>query len=367
MATQIDVSGLTLSKLEVQNINDFIKKYYYENPGIMSYFGQINKVTMQQDIGFINQNRLSGIADTTCDRPASMQPFTTSSKTWNPKKIGDTMFHCQADLNALFKPYYLNIDNFKQLYDIQGSDIEMVLVQLITNLADRSVFRHAFLGNTTLAAAGAATAGLRSGTGAALGHYNVIDGIWKQIFTYIATAPSQRITITENTSNTLAGQKTFASGAALAYLDQMYNSSPIAMRTTSPSDQMITVTDAFWLNYRASMRNADAAIVGSGTYEKAPLPTLTYNGIPVVNIGHPVGTDLETDLQKNTGTGAAAADLPNRVLWTTKNNVQLATLNADDFAAVETNYNVETRKLMLAFGYTLDAKVIDDSMYMVAY
>lgn len=366
MATQINVAGLTLNPKEVQNVNEFIIRSMLENPNYSSFFGKIQKVTMDEQIGLVTPRTVSGVLDANCARPVNAGPIaTTTQKFWRPKKVGDTFFHCNNELNALFKPYFDKVNFYRELYDIQGSDMEVMLSGFMLNQMEQSLLRLAFLGDTTINPVPTATLySVVAGGEATVANYSIIDGLWKQFIDIVAVTPTQRIQITENNNSTLVAQTTLAAGVAKNYLDAMYDASSPYLRGSQ--NQIIFMTHALFSNYAKDLRITDANVIGSGAYKDAIMPTLAYNGIPVVNIENPIGIRINTDLQKNTGQPNARY-FPNRIAWTSLDNLGLGTLNEADFGNVQLDYNERARDLMLAYGYTLDVKIFDDSKLMVAY
>jgi hypothetical protein len=367
MATRLDVSALTLNPKEVQNINEYVIKNLLENPFYGSIFGKVEKVTMQQRIGFLTPQIISGLKTTDCTVPSTGLPIVTASeKTWNPVRIADSWTHCNADLNALFKPYFDKIDTYREIYDISGSDIEVLFTAVILNRIEEAILRISFLADTTVLASTVSSPGIitTAGNGVTVAHYNMLNGIWKQVFDYIALIPAQRVTITENANTTIATQTALASGAAIGYLDAMYNALPTTL--IGQPNQIILATDTLFRNYQFSLRNLNGTVMGASAYQDALFPTLAYNGVPVVNMQTPVGAAILRDWQKQTSQ-AGARSFPNRFLWTTTDNLGLGTLNEADFGKVVFDYNARTEDVFIKYGFTLDAKIFDDSKIMVAY
>ena len=104
MASVIDVSGLTLNPKE-PDFEKFVFERIFEQPVLNTIHRVYTGLTMQEKIVIAGIFGLTGIADTSCERPSSGAGLNTSEKEWLPARIGDTFVHCQADVNALFKAY----------------------------------------------------------------------------------------------------------------------------------------------------------------------------------------------------------------------------------------------------------------------
>lgn len=59
--------------------------------------------------------------------------------------------------------------------------------------------------------------------------------------------------------------------------------------------------------------------------------------------------------------------MPNRIVFSTPENLPIATMNENDFNEIESWYVRKDREFYLAYGFSLDAKIIEEYMISVAY
>jgi len=160
MATGIDLSGLTLNPIEVQDIKDFIIERVFERPEFQAIHGRFETgVQMQEQIVFASQFGKTGLKKAAaCTRQTSSPESTLTEKYWNPVGIEDTLIVCAAELNGLFKAYYSKVQKYRELYDITGSDLEIFYAILLEESMVQTIWRAAWFGDTGVAVSSDVTA-----------------------------------------------------------------------------------------------------------------------------------------------------------------------------------------------------------------
>lgn len=357
----IDLTGLTLNPIEVDDIKDFIIERVFEHPQIQAIHNIETGVKMQEQIVFAGQFGKTGLKKTTsCDRQTSGAESVLTQKYWLPVGIEDTLIICQAEVNGLFKAYYSKIQKYKDLYDITGTDMEIFYAIMIEESMVRTIWRAAWFGDTAVAAAGAGTVGLVSA--ANVKFYDYLDGLWKQIFAAVTATTVERVTITENAvTASKAAQLALASGAAVAYFKSVYEAADVRLRS-NPDAKMMVSRELFdnYLDYLEDKGVAyDIDIMQNG------LKSLKYRGIDVVNMETVWGLDSREDFVNNTTDNVYY--LPHRIVFTDRFNIPIGTLNENDFSELSQWYNEDERKNKTAYGFTEDAKVLEEYMITVAY
>lgn len=461
MATGIDLSGLTLNPIEVQDIKDFIIERVFERPEFQMIHGRFETgVKMKQQIVFASQFGKTGLKKAaSCDRQTSNPSSTLTQKYWLPVGIEDTLVVCAAELDGLFKAYFSKIQKYRDLYDITGTDLEIFYAILLEESMVQTIWRAAWFGNTavaissetqasvvgvdnaglTITAVPAGTYGngitfsidavdagaaaisvvgttivasltaaaktiadlialvagdvdaaaliLPSGTGATVlvvenpaivtaggvdvpglaaaadvKFYDYFDGLWEQIFDAVTALTMQRVTITENAVLTSkAAQLTLAANAATGYFKLIDIAADSRLR--SNPDAKLFVTREIFQNYLLELETAGQAYDINITQDG--LPSLKWRGYEVVNMETIWGLSSREDFENNTD--GLAYYLPHRIVFTVPNNIPLATLNENDFTELEQWYNQDERKNKTAYGFTLDAKELEEYMIVVAY
>ena len=112
MASNIDITSLTLNPIEESDLGKFVIERTFKDPVLNSIHTVWTGIKMKEQIVFASQLGLTGILDSTCDRPNTGAKSTLTEKYWDPADIGDTLVHCQKDVDSLFKAYYAKIQRF---------------------------------------------------------------------------------------------------------------------------------------------------------------------------------------------------------------------------------------------------------------
>jgi len=453
----IDLSGLTLNPIEVQEIKDFIIERVFEHPQIKEIHNFQTGIKVKEQIAFASQFGKTGLKKTSsCDIQTSSPESILTEKFWDPIGIEDALILCQATVDKLFKVYYTKITNYRELYDISGSDMEIFYAILMIESMVQTIWRAAWFGDTGVAvssdvtativgttntnltvnavAAGAlgneislevssvtaspATitvvgnvveielltgakdvsdiAALIAGSAAAAAlitvagtgdvavegaivtaggtdtpglasaadvkFYDYFEGLWEQIFAGVTATTIERVTITENAVLTSkANQLTLAAGAAVAYFKTVKNVSDTRLRS-DPSAQLL-VSRELYDNYIDYLE--DKGVVYDINIVQDGLQSVKWSGYDVVNMETIWDLASREDFENNTD--GIAYQLPHRIVFTVPNNIPLGTLNESDFTELEQWYNIDDRENKTAYGFTLDAKELEEYMITVAY
>lgn len=102
-------------------------------------------------------------------------------------------------------------------------------------------------------------------------------------------------------------------------------------------------------------------IVGAKTFR---YDNISFHGVPIIAIGEWDGIINNTSAL-NGGGGAAARVQPNRILWTSKDNLLVGTQEIDDLTMFEVIYDKVSRKVLIDAGAYLGAGIPFDN-YVLA-
>ena len=359
MANTIDISGYTLNPLEQAELSKFIVKQFMQQPTVSQIHMVWQGVKMKEQIALVGRMGKTGILDTACARPTSGTVIPTSQKFWEPANIGDTFINCAASMNSLFKAYFSKINRYAEKFNIEGSDLDKLIIAMVEDSMSKAVLRFAWFGDKAVPTAGAAVAGLKVAGNAKF--YNAIDGLWKQIFAGVTATTIKKVAISENAQLTLPLQLALAADKARTTFDAMYALATPELRANP--DAFILVSGNLFQNYYQSLVSNgqvyDINILQNG------LQTLSYLGKLVINMETVWDTDLFADFVDNTTNNAGY--LPNRAVFSHANNLPIATLNEGDLSLIESFWNNIDRQNYTAYGFSIDAKVIQESEIVVAY
>jgi hypothetical protein len=360
MASGINEAALTLAALEVMNSQEFIIEKVFQRSPLANLHDVRTGVTMKEQIVFAGQFGLVGLkGDGTCARKTSGATSVLSQKYWEPQGIEDTLIHCNAELDGLFKAYYTKIQNYIQKYEISGTDLEAFLTILIDEAMLATIYRAVWLGDKNVAASQAGLAGLVAGANSV--YFDYIDGIWHQVFAAVSALTLPYYQISENSQITIALQLTLAANRAEAIFEEMWAVADPRLKADPTAVMM--VSNALWENYRKGL--ISKSLYTGINYTMDGLRSIKWNGIEVVNMETIWDLPLFAYFEDNSVNHAYY--LPNRALLTTKTNIPVGTLNVNDLTALEIFYEKVTRSNYMGFGFSLDAKLLEEYMAVAAF
>lgn len=360
MATTFDISGLTLNPEEKKAFAEFIVEQSLSMPLMTAIHDIRNGITVDERIvlaGLMGKSGLKGTGG--CTPQSSGAKATMSQKTWTPKLIEDRLEHCQAEIDALFKAYYTKIRNAEQLFDISGTDEQKFVAMLLSETIQHTVMRAAWLGNTGVAVSGAGDSGLISA--ANVKFYDYIDGIWDQIFTGVTAGDIAKVTIDKNALPTKAAQVALDTDEAYLLLEAMWAASDSRLREDMNSFFM--VSNSLWENYRKFLITKSQAF--SIEITQNGLQVLKFNGRNVINMQNVWDKDILADFESDSTNHAY--DLPNRAVFTTKENIPIGFLNENDLKNIKFWYSEDDKVNRFEYGFKVDAKVVEEYKITVAY
>lgn len=360
MASGIDVSALTLAAQEVMNTPEFILEKVFNRSALAELHNVQTGIKMKEQIIFASQLGKMGLkGDSTCTRKTSGAASTLTQKYWEPAGIEDTLIHCQKEVDALFKAYFSKITQYKERYEIEGSDLAVFMTILIEEAMQRTINRAVWFGDKDVAAAEAALAGLIVAGNSV--YYDYFDGLWNQIFTAVGAGSVERVTITQNAQVTLALQLTYAADAAKGYMDAMWAKAD--PRLKADPNAAFYLSGGLWENYVTSLEKISESYTIETT--QSGLMVVTKKGKRVFNMETIWDLDLQADFVDNTINNAGY--LPGRALLTTPANIPVGTMNESDFSDLEIWYEKKDRTNNIGFGFDLDAKLLEGYMMVAAY
>lgn len=360
MAKGIVESALTMNPIEVQDLQQFIIEQIFTKPELLRLHGIQTGIKMKEQIVFASQFGKTGIkGDGTCTRKTSGASSTLTEKYWEPAGIEDTLVHCNAEVDALFKAYFTKINKYRDIYEIEGTDLEIFFSILFLESMERTIWRAVWFADTAVAAAGAGTSGLASAGDVKF--YDYFDGLWKQIFDGVTATDIKRYTITENALTTTSGQLTLAADRSIEIFEAVWSLADPRLKASM--DAMFYVTNEVWENYRQSLQSKGENFTIEYTTEG--FRELKWNGKSVVNMETVWDVDLQADFLQDTTNNAY--DNPNRVVLTVPANIPVGTLNESDFDELDIWYDKDERENKMAYGFSLDSKVLEEYMIVTAY
>jgi hypothetical protein len=236
-----------------------------------------------------------------------------------------------------------------------------LLVQLSEVAIKDTINRAVWFGDTAVAASGAAAAGLVSA--ANVKFYDYFDGLWKQIFAGVTATTIKRVTIAQNASAiTKDAQIDWSVTSAIDdVLAPMYAAADPRLRASK--EAKFYLSGEIYADYIQELQ--EKGMYTSMDPLTGGIQTPYYNGKEVVNMDTIWDLDARQDFEKNSTDHLYY--LPNRAVLTMPANIPVGTLNKDQLTEIEQWYEKKDRTNNFAYGFSLDSKVLEEYLIIVAY
>lgn len=306
-------------------------------------------------LGFVGKPGLLGKAGEGCNPVYDKNLVETSEKAWAFKEWIIAEAICYKDLEGTVAEHYAaNGTDVADLTDTEymNTIVRPLLEQAITDL----MIRFIFFGDVD------ALGTLKEGVDAE--HFNLIDGIWKQLFQGVAAGKTVRVPVAANEAATINAQYEAmkAPGAATGVLNELIIKTPMKLRKLA--DRRFITTQAF-----ADMLALDIQSNNKGSdlqWETifAGIQRTTYQGITYLAV--PQFDEIIQEYLKNQ-TNAGAYDKPFRVIYTSKGNLRAGSKSKERVANLSVTFDDVTRQNYIYASDTIDAKVVAEEYAAVAY
>lgn len=352
MASKIDVSALTLNTEEAKEISEGILEGEFVN-GVLSQNHEImTGIEHKKQIPFIGKIADSLKLAAGCT-PAEGGTLAFTEKTWDPQKFTTRFKHCADDLNNLLKIFQkakkINPDFYDRVDSPEGGLVASRVGLMLRETLPVKVW-FSDKAADTVANAGV----LKNGTDNTL--YNVIDGLWKQIFAAIPSG-DYFVNIAANEGASYAAQA-LSADEAFDTLVLMYNQADERLR--EDPDAKFYLSRSMADNYRTTIRTDTK---GAGFIERMEngTPVLYFEGIKIETM---YVWDRHIKAIEDNGT---KYNFPNRALLTTPANIPVGTLSEDDFEELDSFYDRTLKSNIIDVAFSLDTKFLETYMAVAAY
>jgi hypothetical protein len=195
-------------------------------------------------------------------------------------------------------------------------------------------------------------------------YFNLIDGIFKQLFEGVTAKKTTRVAIEANTKATVAAQYEAMRqpGAATGVLNSLIINTPMKLRTMA--DRVFVTTQAFadMLNLDIQENNKGSELQWESLF--AGIQKTTYQGITLIAV--PQFDEIIQEYLKNSAS-AEAYDKPFRVIYGAKGNFRAGSKSAEQVADLKVTFNDVTRKNYIYAADTLGALVLAEEYAAIAY
>lgn len=356
MASTIDFGALTLNTEEARASSECVFEQAFSRPELTRIHDIQTGVEMDRFIPILGQYGLIGKLDPGgCSVNTESGQIPVTQKTWTPKLISARIEHCEADLPTLLK--------FWKKSKIAAGTWETIDSEMIAFVNDRAL--EAVNNSIILKAEFADTAADTVANGGTLTngttktYFNMLNGMWKQIFTdqALPVPLTYRWTITENSGVTYAAQLALAADAALNAFRKTYEN--IDPRAFEGGQLVFQVTKSLMDNWKAYLE--DKSLVFTLDRAENGATIFNYRGIPIVE-----RPDWDRIIRTYYDNGTTY-DLPHRLILTDLKNIPIGTSDSESLSELRSFYDQVTKKHYIDIAYKVDCKILQEALIACAY
>lgn len=350
----IDVSKLTAPNGAAE-YNEIIYKELFSSSSLQQLFNIVEGQQNGKKVALLSGFGLLGVKSQGCNPDYENTLMDTIEKEWDIEEWQIAELICYTDLKGTLIQYAMNTGiDAANLVDTDY--FRSILQPALQAAIRRMLIRLAFFGDKNIVAGAL--------NGVDVKYFNVIDGIWKQIFNGVTAGTITRTTIDANAKTTIAAQEEAisADGEATKLMRKIIQGAPIELRMAD--NQVLYVTQSL---YDAWANDVQSNNVGSDTQFKSLSDGLMVgriNGVETV-----VVPDWDMNIRaylKNT-TNAGAYDKPYRAILTTKDNVLLGTESNGSFETLDYGFDARSQDNWILAKNTIGAMVRFDQLTHVAF
>lgn len=353
--TKIDLSVFNFNGKQVQSVKELVWELMAQNEGALSFVTTFDNIKVDTEVGFVGKGGLVGKASTGCEPQAQSFQVGTRKIKWEPSDWEVLLELCYTDITSTIAAF--DLKNGLQKPDLTGSDYLAIIVTALEQALEEFLWRFIWFNDKN--AQNVTNGGIIT-DGVDVGYFNLIDGLWKQIFAQAVAKPAQRITLAANSAQTKALQDAIAPSDVKAALYDMTFKAPRVLR--QQTDKAIYVTQSIYDAYKKSL--SDVAVAALESREENfinGMPALKCNGWDVIAM--PMWDDIIRAYEDN----GTTYHLPHRALAVTKKILGVGFDKVGDFKKLDIWYNKDSRKVKIEGMGNGDAKLLDPTLFVVAY
>ena len=324
----------------------------YTRPDLNAFVTVVQNIVAKKQIAFLARTNKVTRKDTGCGQGVLSKTLTPTEKFWNPYLAKIWVQQCADDLEGTFFVWGLKKGIARK--DLTSTDFEAYIMEVMSDAVADDVQRIGWFGDT--AADTVANGGTIVNTSDPL-DYNMVDGLWKQIFAEVVAGNTY--TIAANAQATFALQdSTLAADEALKVFRALLAAKADSRLKTQAGKMIICTTSLFenWLTYKES-QNFDRS------FERQAMgfSSDVFRGVPIF------AYDLwdrwiRADFQDGT-----AYYLPHRAICTIQQNLQFGFDASSELNTWKAFFDETTELNNLKGGYKFDTKLIFPYMISAAY
>ena len=352
----INFEGLTPQNGALRELAELIFLTLQEEDKLGQLLVFMNEQRNGKKVGFIGKPGALGRKSQGCNPTYDNHLAPASEKTWDIAEWEIAESICYDDLAGTIAQHFAI--NGSDVADLTSSEyMEKVVRPLFEQAIQDLIIRYAFFGDKDID-----SSALQDGVDAEA--FNLIDGIWKQLFTGVTAGTTKRVTIEANTKTTIDAQYEAmkAPGAATGVLNDLIIKTPAKMRNLAGRRFIVTQAFADMLNLDIQNNNKGSDLQWETLF--AGIQRTSYQGVELLAV--PQFDEIIQSYLKNK-TNADAYDKPFRVIYGSKDNFRAGSESKDNIAVLKAFFVEKDQTNYLLAKDTLGAMVVAEDYAAVAY
>lgn len=347
----INAISLAFNGKQIQSIKELVMVKGFITPDINKLHTVVQGIVAKQQIAFARPLYKVSKLNATCDATFLADQAKITEKGWDPVDIHVPFEMCFKELENTFFQWGLKLG--KDRGDLTATDAVQFVLEKLREAMQHDLQRIAWMSDKAVLNV---SNGGSLKNGESVTNYNHFNGFWKQIFASTTANPSNRVTITENAGATYAIQNALATDMAYNTFLQMYENA--STNLSSNPNAVIYCTKKMYFNYLRTLSNKSVDASFSRLVDGVSMPS--FYGVPVEH--NNIWTDSITDFDNGT-----RLNLPNRALFTIKENIQLGVDSLSSLGEFNVSYENRTNTVVMRSGYKADAVLMEDQYTVAAY
>ena len=349
----LNFDNLHFTADELRSLNELVVTAVLESPSLDQLHTLVTGIKNDKRIGIIPGTfGLVGKAAQSCNPVAHCYENTAIEKTWEPRYLEIIIDMCVDEVQDTLMRLALNCGI--EVYDLTKTQIFEFILGILSKDIEKMIFRHVWFGdqNAANAPGGIITPGVD------VGFFNVINGFFQQLAVIYAADTDRQTTIAENYLPTTNQQiNTMTNLQALNYLNSVIDNA--VPELASQPDRILLVTRTIFQRAYRALQDKKAATSCDCQVLENGFTFMNWDGVPLYSI--PLW-DQWIMAYENNGT---TLNVPNRIVYTTKSNLNIGMACQGLFENVNSFYDQRSRINRIEAVDAFDAKIIDDRLVQV--
>jgi hypothetical protein len=357
----ITVADLTFNGDEIKSLSEAVFESGFSKPELSKFHTVVNGIVQKKQIVILGRlSGLVGLGAGGCDPASATNTIGMSEKFWEPVTVSDRFTACWTDLEASFWAYGLKIG--VQKADLTATEFFMFVQDLVTDAIQEAIYRIAWFSDVDAADYNDSPAGVLT-NGTALGYFNKIDGLFKQIFAIVG-ADANRKTAGLATKN-----------AAVSFALQAFDSTDTTNKVVTNTLQNMKYGADYRLREKAGLVYVVTQSVADQYERELIASNVAFtterleNGITLLKSGgiEVFSFNLWDRIIRSYYSNGTKYYLPHRAILLTPDNIQIGTEESAQMSGFDVIFDRTTKKNHIDFAFNIDAKVIVDYEIQAAY